>query len=54
MMSIMLTIIHSRLYFSVRWDYEKVSALTRTAKVRQWPDQVLLHIYIYIYIYIYT
>lgn len=30
-----------RLYFSVRWDYEKVSALTRTAKVRQWPDQVL-------------
>ncbi|CAE8723432.1 unnamed protein product, partial [Polarella glacialis] len=29
------------LFIQVRYDYEKVSALTRTAKERKWPDQAL-------------
>ncbi|CAK9113112.1 Uncharacterized protein SCF082_LOCUS52440 [Durusdinium trenchii] len=30
-----------RLYFGVKYDYEKISALTKKPKEKSWPDQVL-------------
>eukprot|EP00439_Symbiodinium_sp_Y106_P083764 s2122_g24.t1 len=33
-----------KIYFGVRYDYEKISALTKQAKQRVWPNQVLFNL----------
>jgi hypothetical protein len=33
-----------KIYFSVRWDFEKITALTRVPKQNSWADQELFHL----------